>query len=425
MKMKCVKCVTLIPNYFEDDIDSNVKVEIDIHIASCPSCQEKLKDRKELLDAFKCVLSDEEIHTKSRKDEIINNINSSKYTGSISNKTFYHLYVKRGAFIGVAAAVFLMFIIFKHGGNVYNAAIQYSTNMTEKNKVVENVVEKVVPAVTPVPSSPIKIKFNELSKELLNPTGDGISATVNSTSRKKLVEMIGKMKELPIGVGPWRIIYCNNGKMMFYNYGHMIAYNYTEKEKGIYSILAFTNLKVGSYQGSQIINFSSSPDGNYLIIGTLNGEQNVTSNKSLYLYDLNNDITKEIATNFNMNAKNVTWYNNVGDASYKWVVSAKDDKSTVLWDVDNAKALEKLPIDVKETVNENKFLNYEDLSFTDDKGNITKLVAEAYIDTYWFKDNNTLIAVQFVENMENLKLMGFQIVEINISDKTGQVTFRP
>jgi hypothetical protein len=423
--MKCVKFVTLIPNYFEEDIASEVKIEMDNHISNCKSCREKFEERKELLDTFKYVLTDEEIQIKSRKYEIINNINNSKYTGSIPNKTFYNLYTKRGAFIGVVAAVFLMFVIFKYGGNVYSAANQYSTNKTERNKVVENVPEKAVPAVTPVPSSPIKIKFNEISKELLNPTGDGISATVNSASRKKLVEMISKMKELPIGVGPWRIIYCNNEKMMFYNYGHMIAYNYNEKEKGIYSILAFTNLKVGSYQGSQIINFSSSPDGNYLIIGTLNGEQNVTSNKSLYLYDLNNALTKEIATNFNMNAKNVTWYNNVGDASSKWVVSAKDDKSTVLWDVDNAKALEKLPIDVKEIVKENKFLNYEDLSFTDDKGNITKLVAEAYIDTYWFKDNNTLIAVQFVENMENLKLMDFQVVEINISDKTGKVTFRP
>lgn len=334
-------------------------------------------------------------------------------------------HIKRGSFIGAAAAVFLIFIAFKYGGNIYNKAIQYSNNMTEKKIVVAQPAKKVVPTINHVISSTVKISFKETSKELLNPTGDGISATVNSASRKKLVARFNKMKQLSPGVGPWRIIYCNNGKLMFYNYNHMIAYNYNEKEKGIYSILDFSNLNVGSYQGSELLDFNFSPDSNYLLLGTSTFELPSKHTKSLYLYDLNNDITKEIATNFSMSAENVTWYNNSYDSSSKWIVSAKDDKITMLWDVANTKALAILPTDAKEVPNKNKFLNSEDLKFTDDNGNITKLVTETYIERFGFKDNNTLIGVQYMEGIKDLKLTDFQVIEINISDKTGTITFRP
>lgn len=421
--MKCIKFVSLIPKYFDDDLAINVKGDMDNHIANCNSCRKKLEDRKKFEETFKYVLSNEEVNLKSRKDEILNKINKSRYTGKIANKTFYRLYFKRGTFIGVAAAVILIFITFKYGENIYNAAMQ-STTMTEKNAVIEPSSEKLVPTVNSVISSTVKINFNDISKELLNPTRDVISASVNTTSRKKLVEMLNKMKQLPQGVGPWRTIYCNNGKMMVYNYGHMIAYNYTEKEKGIYSILDFSNLKVGSYQGSEVITFSISPDGNYVLFGTFVSEIDLKSDKSLYIYDVNNGTVKEIVTNFKMQEKAI-WYNKLNDSSSKWIVSAKDDKNVVIWDVDKSRTLGLLPIDVKEILDTSKFLNSEDLNFKDDKGNITKLVTKNYTETFWFKDNNTLIAVQSIENMDNLKLMDFQIVEININTKTGKVTFRP
>ncbi|MGV8982901.1 hypothetical protein [Clostridium sp.] len=331
-------------------------------------------------------------------------------------------FIKRGAFIGMIAAIFLIFITLKYGKNIFNTVMQYNTNTSEKDKVVVSPSEKVIPTINSIISSTVKINFKDISKELLNPTGDGINSSINSTYRKKLVGLLKKMKQLPQGVGPWRTIYCNNDKMMFYNYGHMIAYNYSEKEKGIYSILDFSNLKVGSYQGSEVITFSVSPDGNYVLFGTNIGERDLKSDKSLYIYNVNNGTVKEIVTNFKLQRENVNWYN---DSTYKWVVSAKDDKNTVIWDVDKAKTLGVLPIDVKEVSDTSKFLNSEDLSFTDAKGNITKLVTENYTENFWFKDNNILIAVQSIENMNNLKLMDFQIVEINIDNKTGNVTFRP
>jgi hypothetical protein len=421
--MKCVKFVTLISNYLEGDIDSKVKVEMDNHIENCPSCREKFEERKELLDTFKYMLADEKIQIKSRKNEILTNIDRSRYTSSIVNKTFYRLYLKKGAFIGVVAAVFLMFIALKQGGNIYNTAIQYSTKITEKNKVVELPAEKVVPAVNSELPSIVKINFKELSK----PTGEVISPTVNSSCRQKLVEMLNKMKQLPPGVGPWLPIYCNNGKLMFFNYNHMVAYNYNEKDKGIYSILDFSNLKVGSYQGSEVLIFNFSPDGNYALLGTYSAEKDLKFDKSLYIYDLNNGTIKEIATNFNIKGKNVTWYNKVDGSSSKWVVSVKDDKNTVIWDVDKHKALGTFSMDLKEVKDKNdgKFIGSDNLKFTDDKGNITKLVTENLIPVFVFKDSNTLMGVQYIEGIQDLKLTDFQVVEIDIRNKTGKVVFRP
>jgi len=419
--MKCVKFVSLIPNYFEEDIAIKVKIEMDNHIVNCQSCRKKLEERKEILDTFKYMLEDEEIQIKSRKDEIIKNIDKSRYTSSIVNKTFYRLYVKKGAFIGVVAAVFLMFIALKYGGNIYNTAVQYSTKITEKDKALDKPTEKVVPTVTPSLSSTVKINFKELS----NPTEEVISSTVNSSYKKELVETLNKMKQLPQGVGPWRIIYCNNGKLMFYNYNHMIAYNYNEKEKGIYSILDFSNLKVAGNQGSQVVDFSPSADGNYVLFGAFTSEPDLKHDRSLYIYNVDNGTVKEIATNFNMSADNVIWYNNDNDSPAKWVVSAMDDNRTVIWDVDKSNPLRELPSDVNGISDKSIISSSEDLKFTDDKGNITKLVTEAFIERFGFKDSNTLIGIQYMAGMQDLKLMDFQIVEINISDKTGKVVFEP
>lgn len=421
--MKCIKFVTLIPNYLDGDIDIKTKEEMDNHIANCQSCREKFEERKEILDTFKYILEDKEIQINSRKNEILNNIDKSRYTSSIVNKTFYNLHVKKAAFIGVAAAVFLIFIALKHGGNIYNTGIQYSTKITEKNKVVKEPAEKVVSTVNPVLPSTVKINF----KKLPNPTGETISATVNSSYKKELVEKLNKMKQLPAGVGPWLPIYCNNGKLMFYNYNHMVAYNYSEKDKGIYSILDFSNLKVGSYQGSEVLIFNISPDGNYALLGTYSAEKDLKFDKSLYIYNLNNGTIKEIATNFNIKAKNVIWYNKIDGSSPEWVVSVKDDKNAVIWDLAQQKALEKLSMDLKEVKDKNdgKFIGSDNLKFTDDKGNTTKLVTENLISVFVFKDSNTLFGLQYIEGIQDLKLTDFQVVEIDISNKTGKVVFTP
>jgi hypothetical protein len=424
--------VNLIPYYLDGDVDTKIKIEMDNHIKTCESCKEKLNKRKKLIASFKYVLETEDINLKSKKSEIIKNINSSRYSTKKIPKLFYHLNTHKFFYTSTLAAVLLMFIILNFGGNLYNASIKYNYSTKAEDKALNSQSNSMItkekndmPIVQTQPTSTVIIKYDILSKEKLNQTGSGISPMVNSTYAQKLDSTLKKMKTLSPGVGPFRIIYCNNDKLMFYNYNHLVSYNYNEKEKGIYSILDFSNLKVGSYQGSLSIDFSFSPDGNYCLIGTFTSERDITYDKNLYMYNVNDGTVKEITTSFCMIKDNVKWYSSLASSS-KWIVSAKDDRNTILWDVDKSKALEGLPTNIKEVKsNAGKYLNFDNLIVKDNKGMVTKLDAGNYSESWWFKDDNTLVGVPYRTDMENSKLSDFEVVEININDKTGKIVFRP
>lgn len=426
--MKCMEFENLLSCYFEEDIDYSVKEAMDNHIKDCDSCREKLNKRKKMIATFKYVFEDEDIEFKSRREEIIKNINNSKYTGSLGNKIFYSLRNHKNAWSGTVAAVFLMFIVIKFGGNFYDTIMHYSEKVKENNKINNAVgVEKINKGKKPS-NDKADINISEdiayvvLPRQQLNPTGDGMSNIVSSQYRKKLDDTLKNMRGLSTGVGPWRIIYCNNDKLMFYNYNHLIAYNYNEKNKGIYSILDFSKLKVGSYQGSEIIDFSFSPDGNYCLIGTSTMEIDIKGTKSLYIYNINDGTIKEIVTNFNMKKDNIIWYS----LSSRWVVSAKDDGKTIIWDVNNFKALKTLPMDIKKVKdNAGRFLNFDNLKFKKNNGNISNINTGKIVDKWWFKDENTLIGVPYRTDIQGVKLSDFEIVEINIVDRTGKIVFRP
>ncbi|MBC8061594.1 MAG: zf-HC2 domain-containing protein [Clostridiaceae bacterium] len=422
--MKCIKFIKLIPNYFDNEVDSKVKEEMEDHIKHCQSCKEELDKRKKLMTSFKSVLEEEEVKFKSRKDEIIKNIDSSRYSNRITSKMFYHLNRYKAGYSVSVVAVVLMFISLNFGGNIFNTAMKSSDMATEKQiKPGIRVQKDEVKG-----NQTVTVKYDILPKEQLNPTGDGISNRVNSIYRKELINTLEKMKELNPGVGTWITIYCNNDKLMFYNYNHLVAYNYNEKEKGIYSVLDFSNLKVGGYQGSETVVFSFSPDGNYCLVGTHIGEIDLVSKNSLYLYNVNTGKYNEIATNFNMKTDKVLWYSALNDSS-KWIVSATDHRDgtkNILWDVDKAKTLVTLPKDIKAVGdNRGKFLDYDNLKVKDDNGNTVTLESPIYIYSWYFKNANTLIGVPYRTDIENYKLLDFEVVEININEKTGKVVFRP
>ena len=434
--MNCMNFINLIPYYLDNDVTVEIKLEMEDHIKYCEDCKEILNKRKLLMVSFKNVLINEDIKFKSRKTEILKNINKSRYSNNIRDKIFYHVNSHKTFYGTAIAAIFLMIIVFNFGGNLYKPTLKYSSNMKANTKAMDkqsssdiatkqDETNNTKTVIESQPTSTVTIKYDILPKGELNPTGDGVSSTINSEYGKVLTSSLEKMKTLSPGVGPWRTIYCNNGKLIFYNYNHLVAYNYNEKEKGIYSILDFSKLKVGSYQGSQIVEFSFSPNGNYCLIGTLTAELDIKYNSSLYMYKVNDGTIKEIATNFSMIKDNVKWYSNT-DSSSKWIVSAKDDRETILWDVNNSKALEQLQSNVKEVKdNAGRFLSSDNLIFKDNVGNITKLDPELYLDSWWFKDDNTLIGAPYISGIQDMKLTDFQVVEINIKDKTGKIVFRP
>ncbi len=255
-----------------------------------------------------------------------------------------------------------------------------------------------------------KIEFEEAFN------GNLISPTVSKDIKGKLLQSIASMKKTEPGVGLWRVVYCNGDKIILDNYAYIVACDITEKNKGIYSIIDLRNLKVGSYQGSQIYMVHSSPDLSACVIGTGCMERDIQSTFSLYICNFYKNSTKEIETNYNMDNSEVKWYTNASTPSGSGrYVSVKSEDKTIFWDVKEEKRLNGIPGSVKEETVRKEYV--EDIGFE-----------TGYINSFWWKlDDNRVIGVPYkagVDSALELTLGDFEIVEVNIKNRTGKILFK-
>jgi predicted small secreted protein len=245
---------------------------------------------------------------------------------------------------------------------------------------------------------------------------NSISPSVTDEIKKKLQSSISSMKEMGPGVGPWRIIYYNEEKIIFYNYAHIVACDISESNKGIYSIIELENLKVGSYQGSEIALIYPSPDAMACVIGTGCWEQDYQSTKSLYICNLNDSSVRELKADYNMANNKVTWYRNMSSSTLlPWYVSVKRNDAAIIWDVEKTRKLGSIPTGARlETVGE----KYEE----------EINIETGYIYSFWWeKDENTVIGVPYkngVTSSAELKLSDFEIIEVDKKDKTVKILYK-
>ena len=246
--------------------------------------------------------------------------------------------------------------------------------------------------------------------------GNSISPSVTDEIKKKLLSSITSMKEMGPGVGPWRIIYYNEEKIILYNYAHIVACDISENNKGIYSIIELKDLKVGSYQGSEIAIIYPSPDAMACVIGTGCWEQDLQSTKSLYICNLNDSSVRELKADYNMANNKVTWYRNMPSSTLlPWYVSVKGNDATIIWDVEKTRKLDSLPIGARLETLVEKYV---------EKVNIET----GYIYNFWWeKDENTMIGAPYkkgVTSSAELKLSDFEIIEVNRTDKTVKILYK-
>lgn len=243
-----------------------------------------------------------------------------------------------------------------------------------------------------------------------------ISPDISGELKVKLQGSIASMLDMEPGVGPWRIITCIKDRIILYNYAYVVACDISEKNRGIYSIIELSGLKVGSYQGSEIAEIFPGPDAMSCVIGTGSWEKDIKSTKSLYLCNFNDSSVKELEENYNLANREVTWYMNMpGSTNLPWFVSIKGKDSESVWDVYTAKKLDTLPPGARIRTTEDKFL--ENVDF--DTG---------YNYMYWWKaDENTVIGAPYSNSADSaagLKLGDFEIIKVDLKDKSAKVLFR-
>jgi hypothetical protein len=245
---------------------------------------------------------------------------------------------------------------------------------------------------------------------------NSISPSVSDEVKEKLQRSIASMKQMRPGVGPWRIIYYNEEKIILYNYAHIVACDISENNKGIYSIIELNNLKVGSYQGSEIALIYPSPDAMACIIGTGCWEQDYQSTKSLYIGNFMDSSVRELEADYNMANNKVEWYRNMPSSTLlPWYISVKGNDAAIIWDVEKLRKVNSIPSDAR-------------LETADEKYEEEINIETGYYYNYWWeKDENTVIGVPYKKSVASsveLKLSDFEIIEVDKKDKIVKILYK-
>jgi hypothetical protein len=270
-------------------------------------------------------------------------------------------------------------------------------------------------------TGPIDVRVESIDE--INPTGDGVSALVTGKRRTELADVLKELKNMELGVGPWRIIYVSKDKILFYNYSHLLAYNSTEEYKGIYNAIDLRKIDVGTYQGSNATQFYISPDGRYCMIGASGSGQ-----KDVYLFDLESN-------KYHIIAKGDRELGNIDNwlGWMQWLIS---DQQIYVYNTEtekyyNPSTWEELtydrPKDLQLIQNvEGRLWPHEVESIIDYLGsNFAQVIfnGEERSVEYSVRDYDTIVAV--VDKGPNYKLGNFSIIEIDLNTMTGRVIFEP
>ena len=258
-----------IDKYIENKLNQRLKDEMEEHIKTCKQCRKLYKLNKSFEDEVKRALSDLKLDDIS--PEIMNNINLDRYKSNIFSRL--NFYMKKNVKSIACTAAALIIII---SGAYYAKKCLISGNTS---------IDKKLPQV--VNKNPVEISY-ELSKTIL-PQPEKIS-------RPDVRKILNSLNKKSPGVGPWRIGYSKNKKIIFTNYPALLAYSYDNGKGNYYDAIDLEKIGGNYYQGSIVTNFNFSPDGNYVIINNGCEEVDTKDAFKMYLYNFKSRKLKVIGT---------------------------------------------------------------------------------------------------------------------------------
>lgn len=143
---------------------------------------------------------------------------------------------------------------------------------------------------------------------------------------KKISEALKELMTLNVGIAPWRIIYADPEKILFYNYSHLLAYKTNNDISKIYSGIDLRKLEKGEMQGSVITEFYPSSNGDFLIVST--GVADKSVKKKMYFCNFKNNKVKSISTENYFNLTD-SW----SDSALFYVFADKSGERIVVYNV--------------------------------------------------------------------------------------------
>lgn len=277
--MRCAEFKKYIYEFIENEIDLELEEKMQEHLNCCAACEEAYERKKNSQVRLSLAFDTSKVEFSSSRSTIMERIKEESYKSSFSRRASYNLKKNWIAYASMAAVIILILFIPKLSLKDFNGLSKSSTaskpetqGIDKKNDVAIGVEVNIDKAI----KNSSDLKDNAYPE--IRVIGD----------KKSIDNIMAKLKDETIGVGPPEVIYSDKENIAFYNDRYLFLYRDTKSFNGIHSIIDFRGLDLGGVQGSFVINVKASGNGQYYIIQSMGMDDDI-KNRNVYLVDMLNE----------------------------------------------------------------------------------------------------------------------------------------
>lgn len=275
--ISCLVFKKKLNEYIYDYLADDFKISMEQHIRGCKTCRELYEQELQINNAFRDVVNIENIRFKSSREDIIKNIDKTRYDKKLSNKLYYSF---RKNITVYAASILILFAAASGGIYYYSMYANKSNKPSYYEGNLSSAGKKDVAAVKEI-EVPKKDNITDsyTEKELPLP---------KTSTNVEIQEILKKIENEPIGVAPFTIGYANSSKVVFFNHSVLLAYSNNSSKPKYYAGIDLSRIDAGHVQGSIHTELNFSPNGDYAIINNGTGDNEFSNNKyPMFFYDVN------------------------------------------------------------------------------------------------------------------------------------------
>lgn len=260
--MKCADFTSHIYEFIEKELESDLIDEMEQHIKECSHCEKIYTQKKALHNKFTEAFQNSNIEFKSSRKIIMEKVRKEGYKSNLSRRIYLNFKGAWPVYISAAAVIALIVVMPKAATSGLKKTASMSSNTAAGTQKAYYDTANMADGQTRSAGS-------------INVIGD----------REKVNAILEEIKKQPIGAVAPKIAYADEENVAFYNDRYLLLYRNTQVFKGIYSIIDFKDLNLGTMKGSPLIEVKASPNGQYYIISSLGAQKDIKNN-NMYLVDM-------------------------------------------------------------------------------------------------------------------------------------------
>ena len=255
--------------YIEKDLPYSAREEMREHLEECEACRAAYEKKLFIREQFCGAFNEEQLVFSSVKQGVMNAIRNTEIEASWFEKIYSH-FKKFGSIYASLAAMFafVILVVPNMGGMMKKDSKSICIKDEASNKADYEYKDSLTNTIIP----------NELKG-----------------SNEALDKVLSEIKAKELGVGPWRTVFADNNRIYFYNYSHLLVCDNSLAKKGITGAVDLIKIDLDGYQGSSVVKFLPSNNGDYcVIVNRIDELDMINDKKPLYMYNAKNNSLQAI-----------------------------------------------------------------------------------------------------------------------------------